>query len=64
MNPEELNQVATAASGNLFSTLLEAGKGNIDASAIQAMLHPPTSLTAGPTAPPQGLFLVSVEYPR
>ncbi len=41
---------------NLVGTLLEAGKGNMPADR-----WPDRS---GPTAPPQGLFLVSVEYPE
>jgi tRNA pseudouridine38-40 synthase len=40
---------------NLVGTLIEAGRGNLDAEAF------PTR--SGPTAPAKGLFLVSVEYP-
>ena len=40
---------------NLVGTLIEAGKGNIDD--LAALPH-----HSGPTVPPKGLFLVSVEY--
>lgn len=48
---------------NFVGTLLEAGKGNLAAPEIRSMLHPPSPFPSGPTAPPQGLFLVSVGYP-
>jgi len=47
---------------NIVGTLLEAGKGNLDASGLRAYLAPPFDRKAGPTAPACGLFLVSVEY--
>jgi tRNA pseudouridine38-40 synthase len=40
---------------NIVGTLIEAGKGNIS---DVASLPP----RCGPTAPPKGLFLISVEY--
>jgi tRNA pseudouridine38-40 synthase len=40
---------------NLVGTLIEAGKGNLDD--LAALPH-----DSGPTVPPKGLFLVSVEY--
>jgi len=49
---------------NIVGTLLEAGRGNLDESAIRALLSPPFARKAGPTAPAKGLFLVDVEYPR
>jgi tRNA pseudouridine38-40 synthase len=39
---------------NIVGTLIEAGKGNVEAGALPAK--------TGPTAPAKGLFLVSVEY--
>lgn len=47
---------------NLVGTMIEAGKGNLDAERIRALLEPGVGIKAGPTAPARGLFLVSVEY--
>ncbi|MCL4402228.1 MAG: tRNA pseudouridine(38-40) synthase TruA [Acidobacteria bacterium] len=47
---------------NMVGTLLEAGKGNLGAADLDALLAP-APCKAGPTAPAKGLFLVSVEYP-
>jgi tRNA pseudouridine38-40 synthase len=47
---------------NLVGTLLEAGKGNLDAAGIRALLEPGVTTKAGPTAPAQGLFLIGVDY--
>ncbi len=47
---------------NIAGTLIEAGKGNIDAAGIRALLEPGAAVKAGPTAPARGLFLVEVEY--
>jgi len=47
---------------NMVGTLMEAGKGNITRERILELLHAPLGVKAGPSAPPQGLFLVSVEY--
>lgn len=47
---------------NLVGTLLEAGKGNLDADGVRALLQPGAGAKAGPTAPACGLFLASVEY--
>jgi tRNA pseudouridine38-40 synthase len=48
---------------NIVGVLLEVGKGNLDAGAVLARLGPDCGIPPGPTAPAQGLFLVSVEYP-
>lgn len=48
---------------NLVGVFLEAGKGNVDREGLLARLRPGCPIPAGPTAPPQGLFLDSVEYP-
>lgn len=47
---------------NIAGTLLEAGKGNLDAKGLRAFLIPGTGQRAGPTAPAKGLFLVRVDY--
>jgi tRNA pseudouridine38-40 synthase len=47
---------------NIVGTLLEAGKGNLDADGLRGLLTPGSGKRAGPTAPAKGLFLVRVEY--
>ncbi len=47
---------------NMVGTLLEVGKGNLDAGGVCALLEPGVNVKAGPTAAARGLFLVSVEY--
>lgn len=47
---------------NIAGVLIEAGKGNIDRAALEQRLRTGNAIPAGPTAPPQGLFLLSVEY--
>jgi len=47
---------------NLVGTLFEAGKGNVDAARLVAMLEPGYPGKAVLRAPASGLFLVSVEY--
>lgn len=47
---------------NIVGSLLEAGRGNLDESALRALLLPGCQRKAGPTAPAKGLFLVSVEF--
>jgi tRNA pseudouridine38-40 synthase len=47
---------------NIAGALLEVGKGNLSADGLRARLEPGCGLPPGPTAPAQGLFLVSVEY--
>lgn len=49
---------------NMAGTLLEAGKGNLDAEGVRRFLQPGVTGKAGPRAPACGLFLVSVEYPE
>lgn len=47
---------------NIVGTLLEAGKGNLDADGLHELLTPGCAKHAGPTAPAKGLFLVRVDY--
>ncbi len=47
---------------NLVGVFLEAGKGNLDAAGLRALLTPAAGHRAGPTAPAKGLFLVQVDY--
>jgi tRNA pseudouridine38-40 synthase len=47
---------------NIVGTLVEIGRGKMSPEAIGAILHSRQRSQAGPTAPPQGLFLVRVHY--
>lgn len=47
---------------NIVGTLLEVGKGNLEAEGVCALLEPGVTVKAGPTAPARGLFLAGVEY--
>jgi tRNA pseudouridine38-40 synthase len=47
---------------NIAGTLLEAGKGNVDAERLRWLLTAPRGVKAGPTAPACGLFLMEVHY--
>jgi tRNA pseudouridine38-40 synthase len=47
---------------NLVGTFVDVGRGRTSAEAIPAILATRSRSAAGPTAPPQGLFLVEVEY--
>lgn len=47
---------------NLVGTFLLLGKGNVDSAEVSRILAARNRSAAGPTAPAQGLFLVSVEY--
>ena len=47
---------------NIVGVLLEVGKGNLSRSDVLARLESPQEFRSGPSAPPSGLFLVSVEY--
>jgi tRNA pseudouridine38-40 synthase len=48
---------------NLVGTFVQAGARRLDPVSIPALLSARNRTVCGPTAPPQGLFLVSVEYP-
>jgi tRNA pseudouridine38-40 synthase len=48
---------------NLVGTMLDVGRGRIPVEDIPTILAARTRSAAGPTAPAQGLFLHSVEYP-
>lgn len=47
----------------IIGTLLEAGLGNIAPESVKDILESRDRQKAGPTAPPQGLFLADVRYP-
>ncbi len=47
---------------NIVGVLLEVGKGNVDKSGLLDRMQPDCTIPPGPTAPAQGLFLISVEY--
>jgi tRNA pseudouridine38-40 synthase len=47
---------------NIVGTLLEVGKEKIDPLDINRIIDSRNRSEAGPTAPPQGLYLVGVEY--
>jgi tRNA pseudouridine38-40 synthase len=47
---------------NIVGVLLEVGKGNLGRPGFLSRLEPGCRIPAGPTAPAQGLFLISVEY--
>ena len=46
----------------IVGTLVEVGRGWRDASSVRTLLGHGRRAEAGPTAPPQGLFLVCVDY--
>jgi tRNA pseudouridine38-40 synthase len=48
---------------NLVGTLVEVGSGRLDPDQIPAILTSRDRSRAGPTAPPQGLCLESIDYP-
>jgi tRNA pseudouridine38-40 synthase len=47
---------------NIVGTLVDVGRGQMEAAAIAGILAARDRAAAGPTAPAQGLFLVQVEY--
>ena len=47
---------------NLVGTMLDVGRGRVPCTEIPAILAARSRAAAGPTAPAQGLFLVSVDY--
>ena len=47
---------------NIVGTLIEVGRGRIPLSRMETILSSKDRRTAGPTAPPHGLYLVSVKY--
>jgi tRNA pseudouridine38-40 synthase len=47
---------------NIVGTLIKVGRGNLTPDDMPKLLAGKDRATAGPTAPPQGLFLVNVEY--
>jgi tRNA pseudouridine38-40 synthase len=47
---------------NIVGTLVEVGRGSLDADDMERILAVRDRSKAGPTAPAQGLFLVHVEY--
>jgi tRNA pseudouridine38-40 synthase len=49
---------------NLVGTLVEVGRGALQAEEVQKILAAKDRTAAGPTAPAQGLFLVDVHYDR
>lgn len=46
----------------IAGTLIEVGLGKIQAQKVESILHEKDRQAAGPTAPPQGLFLYEVAY--
>jgi tRNA pseudouridine38-40 synthase len=48
---------------NIVGVLLEVGKGNLSREQVLARLEAGSGIRPGPTSPPQGLYLESVEYP-
>lgn len=48
---------------NIVGTLIEVGKGRLAPADIPRILEARDRKRSGPTAPPEGLYLVSIEYP-
>ena len=46
----------------IVGTIVEAGAGRVDPAGVTAIAASGSRERAGPTAPPQGLFLVAVDY--
>jgi tRNA pseudouridine38-40 synthase len=49
---------------NIVGTLVEIGRGSLQAEDMARILEARDRTAAGPTAPAQGLFLVGVSYER
>ena len=49
-------------SRNIVGTLVEVGRGRMPADGMEAILAARDRARAGPTAPPQGLYLINVLY--
>jgi tRNA pseudouridine38-40 synthase len=49
---------------NLVGTFVQCGSRRVDPDSIPTLLAARNRALAGPTAPPSGLFLMSVEYPN
>lgn len=47
----------------IVGTLLEVGKGRLSAAGIQQIFDARDRTRSGPTVPPEGLYLVAIEYP-
>jgi len=47
---------------NIVGTLLLVGRGRIDPAGMQRIVEQRDRSHAGPTAPPQGLYLAGVDY--
>jgi tRNA pseudouridine38-40 synthase len=47
---------------NIMGVLVEVGKGNLTNDDVRARLRPNCGIRPGPSMPPRGLFLMSVEY--
>jgi tRNA pseudouridine38-40 synthase len=47
---------------NLVGTFVDVGRGRIPADGLLGILAARSRAAAGPTAPPQGLFLIEVDY--
>ncbi len=47
---------------NIVGTLVEVGRGKLPPAELQTILAAQDRTQAGPTAPPQGLFMAEVEY--
>lgn len=47
---------------NIVGVLVEVGKGNFTKNDVLARLNPDNAIRPGPSMPPSGLFLVSVQY--